>query len=263
MAQTRPVAGNVQLDQGAGRRAEVVLVYQSLLGIYGDRGNATVLAKRLAWRGFDAVLSVVEPGEPLPDSGDVYLLGGGEDAAQISAVNALRADGGLHRAVERGAAVLAVCAGYQIVGRTFTVADGPNDSVIEGLGLLDVTTTRGPVRAVGEILSRWTGPGGEGRDGDEQWLTGFENHGGYTTLGAGVQPLATVEVGVGNCGDGTEGAVSGTVVGTYPHGPLLARNPALADHVLELGLGEPMAPLDRPEVTELRRQRLAAVRRGR
>ncbi|GAA1840302.1 type 1 glutamine amidotransferase [Microlunatus capsulatus] len=247
------------LEQGAGRRVEVVLVYQSLLGIYGDRGNATVLAKRLAWRGFDAVLTTVEPGEALPDTGDVYLLGGGEDAAQISAVKALRADGGLHRAVDRGAAVLAVCAGYQIVGRSFTVADGPDDREIEGLGLLDVTTTRGPVRAVGEILSRWRG---READGDAQWLTGFENHGGYTVLGPGATPLATVEVGVGNCGDGTEGAVAGTVVGTYPHGPLLARNPALADHVLELALDEPLAPLDRPEIAELRRQRLAAVRRS-
>jgi len=245
--------------QGGGRRVEVVLVYQSLLGIYGDRGNATVLAKRLAWRGLDAVLTTVEPGEPLPDTGDVYLLGGGEDAAQISAVKALRADGGLHRAVDRGAAVLAVCAGYQIVGRSFTV--GEDDRQIEGLGLLDVTTTRGPVRAVGEILSRWTGPGADGRAAGDRWLTGFENHGGYTVLGAEAQPLATVEVGVGNCGDGTEGAVAGTVIGTYPHGPLLARNPALADHVLEVAVGEPLAPLDRPEVTELRRQRLAAVRR--
>ena len=142
-----------------------MLVYQSLLGIYGDRGNATVLARRLAWRGFDAVLTVVEPGEPLPDTGHVYLLGGGEDAAQISAVRALQADGGLHRAVDRGAVVFAVCAGYQIVGRTFTVGDptvpGGEDQVIEGLGLLDVTTTRGPRRAVGEILSRWRGRDGE------------------------------------------------------------------------------------------------------
>lgn len=237
-----------------GERVEIVLVYQSLLGIYGDRGNATVLTKRLEWRGFDPVLTVVEPGDPLPDTGHVYLLGGGEDAAQISAVRALQADGGLHRAVDRGATVFAVCAGYQIVGRSFTV--GENDEVIEGLGLLDVTTTRGPVRAVGEILSRWSD-----RDGDEQWLTGFENHGGYTRLGPEARPLATVEVGVGNCGDGTEGAVSGTVVGTYPHGPVLARNPALADHLLELALGVELAPLARPEVTELRRQRLAAVRK--
>ncbi len=247
-----------------GERVEIVLIYQSLLGIYGDRGNATVLVKRLAWRGFDAVLTVVEPGDPLPDTGSVYLLGGGEDAAQISAVRALQADGGLHRAVDRGAAVLAVCAGYQIVGQSFTVGD--NDDVIEGLGLLDVTTTRGPKRAVGEILSRWK-PRAANTDqtevaGDDLWLTGFENHGGYTRLGPTAEPLASVEIGVGNCADGTEGAVSGTVIGTYPHGPLLARNPALADHVLELGLRRKLTPLPRPEISELRRQRLAAVRRS-
>jgi CobQ-like glutamine amidotransferase family enzyme len=241
-------------DQGRGERVEIVLIFQSLLGIYGDRGNATVLVKRLAWRGFEPALTVVEPGDPVPDTGRVYLLGGGEDAAQISAVRALRADGGLQRAVDRGAAVFAVCAGYQIIGKTFTV--GERDEVIDGLGLLDVTTTRGPVRAVGEILSRW-----EGRDGDEQWITGFENHGGYTRLGPDAKPLARVEIGIGNCDDGTEGAVNGTVIGTYPHGPVLARNPALADHVLSLGLGRGLDPLPRPEVDELRRQRLAAVRR--
>lgn len=236
-------------------RVEIVLVYQSVLGIYGDRGNATVLMKRLAWRGFDPVLTVVEPGDRLPDTGDVYLLGGGEDSAQITAVRGLQADGGLHRAVQRGAAVLAVCAGYQIVGNTFTV--GENDKVIDGLGLLDVDTTRGPVRAVGEILTRW-----DGGEGEDQWITGFENHGGYTRLGPTARPLATVEVGIGNCDDGTEGAVNGTVIGSYPHGPLLGRNPALADHVLELALDRKLKPLVRPEVDELRRQRLAAVRRN-
>ncbi|WP_344810792.1 glutamine amidotransferase [Microlunatus aurantiacus] len=231
---------------------EIVLVYQSLLGIYGDRGNATVLAKRLQWRGYETTVTVVEPGDALPDTGQVYLLGGGEDAAQISAVDALRADGGLHRAVDRGAAVFAVCAGYQIIGYSFTV--GERDEEIEGLGLLDVTTTRGPVRAVGEILTRW-----HGREGDDALLTGFENHGGYTTLGPSATPLARVEVGVGNAADGTEGAIDGSVIGTYPHGPVLARNPALADHVLQLALGEELAPLPRPEIDELRRQRLAAV----
>lgn len=234
---------------------EIVLIYQSLLGIYGDRGNATVLTKRLQWRGIEATLTTVEPGDAVPDTGQVYLLGGGEDAAQISAVKALRADGGLQRAVDRGAAVFAVCAGYQIIGNTFTV--GEHDEVIEGLGLLDVTTTRGPVRAVGEILTRW-----QGRDGDEAWLTGFENHGGYTTLGPSATPLARVEVGIGNANDGTEGAVNGTVIGTYPHGPVLARNPALADHVLQVALGEELAPLPRPEIDALRRERLAAVRRS-
>lgn len=243
---SRPVNGPVKL----------VLVYQSLLGIYGDRGNATVLSKRLEWRGIDHELVTVEPGEQVPADGHVYLLGGGEDMAQISAVKALKADGSIFRAIDQGAALLAVCAGYQICGKSFTVGD--NDQVIEGLGLLDVTTRRGAVRAVGEILTRWQRP-----DGTSYSLTGFENHGGHTTLGPDAAPLALVEIGVGNNGDGTEGAQQGTIVGTYPHGPVLARNPELADHVLRLGTGLDLTPLEVPEVEELRRQRIAAVRAGR
>ena len=239
---------------GGGKRVRVVLLYQSLLGIYGDRGNATVMIKRLAWRGYDPVLTIVEPGDPLPTDGDVYLLGGGEDAAQISAVKALKTDGTIFRAVERGAAVFAVCAGYQILGNSFTVGD--NDAVTSGLGLLDVTTRRGPQRAVGELLGRWIG-----HDGEEQWLTGFENHGGYTRLGPDAQPVSRVESGIGNCADGTDGAQQGNVLAIYPHGPALARNPALADYVLELALKTELPPLDRPEITELRAQRIAAARR--
>lgn len=236
-----------------GQHVEVVVVYQSLLGLYGDRGNATVLMNRLSSRGYNPALTMVEPGDRLPDTGDIYLLGGGEDAAQVSAVHALRADGGLHRAVDRGKAVFAVCAGYQIIGNSFMTSD--TGQVIEGLGLLDVTTTRGPERAVGEVLSRWND-----HHGEQAWITGFENHSGYTRLGTCAQPLATTDVGVGNCADGTEGAVAGTVIGTYLHGPVLARNPAVADHVLELGLGARLSPLIRPEVDELRRQRCAAAR---
>lgn len=232
---------------------EIVLVYQSLLGIYGDRGNAMVLRQRLAWRGIDAVLTEVEPGDPVPATGSVYLLGGGEDAAQVSAVSNLKADGHLFEAIASGAVLFAVCAGYQIAGTTFTVGD--NDDVIEGLGLLDVATRRGSVRAVGEILSRWTKP-----DGTESLITGFENHGGFTTLGPQARPLATVEIGIGNANDTTEGAVQGKVIGTYPHGPVLARNPDLADHLLELALGRELEPLPRPELDELRRQRIAAIR---
>lgn len=233
--------------------ASIVLVYQSLLGIYGDRGNAAVLVKRLQWRGIDATLTVVEPGDPVPAEGDVYLLGGGEDQAQISAVNALRKDGRIFSAVDRGAVLFAVCAGFQICGTTFTVGD--RDEVVEGLGLLDVQTRRGEKRAVGEILTRWTRP-----DGSQSLITGFENHGGYTSLGPAAMPLGIVEKGIGNGHGGLEGAVQGTVIGTYPHGPVLARNPDLADHLLELALGRPLDPLPSPEVEELRRQRIAAVR---
>ena len=232
---------------------EIVLVYQSLLGIYGDRGNALVLRKRLQWRGVDAVLTEVEPGDRIPPDAALYLLGGGEDAAQVSAVKYIREDGNLFRGVEAGAVLFAVCAGYQIVGNTFTV--GERDEVIDGLGLLDVTTRRGTVRAVGETLSHWTRP-----DGSQSLITGFENHGGFTTLGERAKPLAYVEVGVGNANDGTEGAVQDRVIGAYPHGPVLARNPDLADHLLELALGRRLDPLHNAELDELRRQRVAAVR---
>ena len=233
---------------------EIVLIYQSLLGIYGDRGNAMVLVKRLQWRGIDAKLTMVEPGAPVPATGSVYLLGGGEDAAQVSAVRALQADGNLFRGLDAGAVLFAVCAGYQICGTTFTI--GERDEVIDGLGLLDVETRRGPERAVGEILTRWTAP-----DGSQQLLTGFENHGGFTRLGAGAKPLASVEIGVGNANDGTEGAVQGRVIGTYPHGPVLARNAALADHILSVALDRELEPLERPEIDELHRQRVAFVRK--
>ncbi|MBK8445496.1 MAG: glutamine amidotransferase [Micropruina sp.] len=233
---------------------EIVLVYQSLLGIYGDRGNATVLVKRLQWRGIEAKLTVVEPGDPVPATGAVYLLGGGEDAAQVSAVRLLTADGNLFKALDDGAVLFAVCAGYQICGNTFTI--GERDEVIEGLGVLDVDTRRGSERAVGELLTTWTRP-----DGTEQLLTGFENHGGFTTLGPGATALARVEIGIGNGVDGTEGAVQGRVIGTYPHGPVLARNAALADHVLSTALDRELQPLERPEIDELHRQRVAFVRK--
>jgi CobQ-like glutamine amidotransferase family enzyme len=231
----------------------IVLVYQSLLGIYGDRGNATVLAKRLSWRGIDSRVVIVEPGETLPADASIYLLGGGEDLAQTTAVRELTKDGNLFRALDAGAAVLAVCAGYQICGTTFTI--GEHDDVVPGLGILDVETRRGDVRAVGEILYRWTKP-----DGTESLVTGFENHGGFTRVGPGARPLGVVEKGIGNGYDRTEGAWQDKVVGTYPHGPVLARNPELADHVLELGLGYSLDPLPRPAIDELRRQRIAAVR---
>ena len=235
---------------------KVVVVYQSLLGIYGDQGNAKVLHKRLAWRGIDSEVVFVEPGEALPADGAVYLLGGGEDNAQTTAVRELKKDGSLFSALEGGAVLFAVCAGYQICGHTFTI--GENDEVREGLGLLDVTTRRGTKRAVGEILTRWTKP-----DGSTSLITGFENHGGFTTLGPDAAPLAQVEVGVGNAGDGTEGAVQGRVIGTYPHGPVLARNPELADHVLALALGRDLDPLPGPQAEHdgLRAERLAFVRR--
>ncbi len=164
----------------------------------------------------------------------------------------MTADGGLHAAADAGKPVLAVCAGFQILGETFLDGRG-NDH--PGLGLVDCRTDRLPgPRAVGELLARPTLPG-------VGVLTGYENHGGRTTLGPAAVPLARVEAGVGN-GDGTEGAVQGSVVCTYAHGPALARNPGLADHLLSMAVGE-LPALDDTEEDALRRERLSFVRRER
>jgi len=232
----------------ADRAVRIALVFPALLGTYGDGGNASVLAQRLRWRGHDAEVVEVDVDAPLPDQADLYVLGGGEDTAQTLAVSRL-ADGTLARAAAAGKPVFAVCAGFQILGETFL--DGRGD-VHAGLGLIDCRTDRldGP-RAVGELLV--SSPIG--------LLTGYENHGGRTVLGPAATPLGQVETGIGNGDGGADGAIQGSVVATYLHGPALARNPALADHLLTSVVGE-LAPIDDREEDELRRERLAAVRKA-
>ena len=247
------------------RPVEIVVLYPSLFGIYGDGGNTTVLQKRLEWHGFSSTTTIVELGVDLPDTGEIFLLGGGEDAGQTQAAQALLADGGLSRAVDRGAATLAVNGGYQILGKTFAVSKGDDETA--GLALLDITTTPGQNRAVGEMVFRWAPQGSDGKPLDlgeaDSMVTGFENHGGQTLLGPGARPLGSIEVGVGNGFGGTEGAQDRTIIGTYAHGPVLARNPALADHLISMATGVELAPLVRPEIAELRRQRFDAAFKGR
>jgi lipid II isoglutaminyl synthase (glutamine-hydrolysing) len=223
----------------------VALLYPELLGTYGDRGNARVLVQRLTWRGLPVELVEAPWGVPAPASCDIYVLGGGEDSPQASAAAALISEGVVHRAVEDGAAVLGICAGFQILGHSFF---GPDGKARPGLGLLDCTTARRATpRIVGEILVEANPVVGLPA------LSGYENHAGLTDLGAGATPLGRVDVGVGN-GDGTEGAIGGRVVGTYLHGPVLARNPALADMILSWFAGE-LEPLDDSEISELREER--------
>ena len=237
----------------------VVVVHPDLLGTYGDGGNGLVLARRAAWRGIDVELIDGPSDRPLP-TGDLYCLGGGEDGPQVRAAETLRSDGTLARAVESGAAVLAVCAGYQIVGRSFPAADG---RPLPGVGILDVATVKGVGRrSVGEVLAEpFTGAFA---DRELPTLTGFENHGGVTSVGPDARPLARVVAGTGNgSGDESEGAWSGRVLGTYLHGPALARNPALADLLLGWAVGDKLTALPDEEETALRKERLAAVRRTR
>jgi CobQ-like glutamine amidotransferase family enzyme len=242
------------------RSLSIVVVYPDLLGTYGDGGNGLVLARRAAWRGIDVDLVQALSDGPLPEA-DLYTLGGGEDGPEVRAAESLGTEGSLARAVAAGAVVLAVCAGFQIVGRSFPAADG---RTCAGVGLLDVTTVKGAgPRAVGEVVAEpWADPG----LADLPTLTGFENHGGVTTVGPGATPLARVVHGVGNGGgDGTEGAWADRVVGTYLHGPVLARNPGLADLLLGWALTRPgappveLAPLDDEEPAALRRERLTAA----
>ena len=230
-----------------GSALRIVHIYPTVLGLYGDRGNALLLAARAERRGIPTEVISVEPGHPLPDQGDIYLLGGGEDLAQTTAVELLSADKTLANVVARNGVVLAICAGLQILGSEFNAASGP----VAGLGLIDATTHAGPTRAVGELLTI-------GAHGDLGQLTGYENHRGYTRLGPDAEPLGHVVHGVGN-GDGTDGVRVGHLIGSYLHGPALARNPALADLVLSWAVGTTLDPLEDPITEALRTERIRAV----
>jgi lipid II isoglutaminyl synthase (glutamine-hydrolysing) len=233
------------------RPLRLVWIYPDLLSTYGDRGNLLVLERRTRLRGIPAEIIEVNSDQPVPRNGDIYLMGGGEDLPQVLAARRLRADGGLAEAVGNGAVLFAVCAGYQMLGLEFGGVDG---TPMPGLSLLDIRSGRGERRAVGEVVA----------DVDPALnvptLTGFENHQGVTRLGAGAKPLSRTSIGIGN-GDGTEGAYAGRVLGTYLHGPVLVRNPGLADLLLSWVVG-PLPPLN-PTAEELairlREERLAAV----
>jgi lipid II isoglutaminyl synthase (glutamine-hydrolysing) len=227
----------------------IVWIYPDLLSTYGDRGNMLILAWRAHVRGLPVETIEVRADQKLPEHGDIYLMGGGEDGPQALAAARLNADGGLHRALERGAALFAVCAGYQLVGTSF-VALGERHA---GLNLLDLSSDRGPSRAVGEIA------GVPDPILGLPTITGFENHGGRTHLGPGLTPLAQVTTGIGNNGT-TEGVFSGRILGTYMHGPALARNPAIADLLLSSVTGSTLSPLPDQWPNKLRTERLAAVR---
>jgi len=221
-------------------------LYPDLLNLYGDRGNLMTLAARARRREIRVEIEECRLGDPLrPDAHDLYFIGGGEDRQQRLASDDLRGGKGaiLKEAAGRGAVVLAVCGGYQLLGHYYRPSEGED---LPGVGLLDLTTHHpGPTapRLIGNIVIRCPLLGGA-------TLVGFENHGGRTRLGSGARPLGEVVSGFGNNGsDHTEGAVAGDVYGTYLHGPLLPKNPRFADHLiaaaLRLRYGEvSLQPLD-------------------
>ncbi|RVW00226.1 type 1 glutamine amidotransferase [Rhodococcus xishaensis] len=225
------------------------LVLPDVMGTYGDGGNALVLRQRLRMRGYDAEIVDITLSDPVPEALDLYALGGAEDSAQRLATRHLKTYPGLQRAAERGAPVLAICAAIQVLGHWYETSTGER---VDGVSMLDATTSPQETRSIGEVITTPL------LDGLTAPLSGFENHRGGTTLGPGARPVGRVTHGVGNgVGDGLEGVTQGSVIGTYMHGPVLARNPELADLLLKRALGvAELPPLDLPEVDLLRRERL-------
>jgi CobQ-like glutamine amidotransferase family enzyme len=226
-------------------------LYPDYLNIYADRGNIAVLARRAAWRGHELEVRPISVGDAIPREGiDLFYVGGGQDREQALVARELAAKGArLRDAVERGSAVLAVCGGYQLLGRFYRDVSGDE---LPGVGLFPLETLAGERRMIGDVLVEC-----ELEPGVRRTLAGFENHAGRTLLDDGARPLGRVAAGFGNDGrSGYEGCRVGRAVGTYLHGPLLPRNPWLADWVLAQALacrlGEP--PELEPLPDELERE---------
>jgi CobQ-like glutamine amidotransferase family enzyme len=200
----------------------LVHLYPREMNIYGDTGNVMVLRKRLQWRGLPVTVVPVSIGDPLPADADILLGGGGQDAAQGDIGQDFAARGPDLRAMaDDGVVMLTICGSYQMLGHEFVTQEGVR---IAGVGVLDVATHGQLERLIG---NNYVDTPDAGR------LVGYENHSGLTTLGPGVRPLGTTQPGRGNNGrDGTEGAVRDNVIGTYLHGPVLAKSPSFADDLL-------------------------------
>ncbi len=206
-------------------------LYPEYLNIYADRGNIAVLGRRAALRGHELVVEPLGIGDRVePGAHDLLYVGGGQDREQTLIAPDLAEKGpAIHKAVADGAAVLAVCGGYQLLGRGYRGRDG---LLMPGIGVFPHETTAGTKRMIGDVLLEC-----ELEPGVRQFLAGFENHAGRTVLDSGAEPLGRVVHGFGNDGEsGFEGCRVGRAIGTYLHGPLLPRNPWLADWLLAQAL---------------------------
>ena len=215
----------------------IVYLYPDLMNIYGDYGNILCLIRRCRWRGIEVEVRNVSIGDEIaPGAYDLYFFGGGQDQQQKIVSQDLQKGKGeelLEAVEERGAVILSICGGYQLLGRYYKPLQGEE---VVGVGLFDAYTVAGSKRMVGDIVTRLQ-EARLMRYVPHDTLVGFENHSGKTYLGEGCRPLAKVLSGHGNNGeDGTEGAVYKNAFGTYLHGSLLPKNPHLADHLIQLAL---------------------------
>ena len=229
-------------------------LYPEYLNIYADRGNIAVLARRAAWRGHELDVRAIGLGDAIePGACSLYYIGGGQDREQALVAADLASKGAaLAAEVERGAALLAVCGGYQLLGRGYRDARG---QWLEGAALFPLETVAGERRMIGDVLLEC-----ELEPGEPRTVAGFENHAGRTLLDPGAVPLGRVLAGFGNDGEsGFEGCRAGGALGTYLHGPLLPRNPWLADWLLGEALGGvALEPL--PDELETRAHEVSAGR---
>jgi CobQ-like glutamine amidotransferase family enzyme len=235
-------------------------LYPDYLNIYADRGNIAVLAARARWRGIELEVLAIDIGDAsLVGAVDLYYVGGGQDREQALIAPDLAARGDdLREAAETGAAVLAVCGGYQLLGRFYRDRAGGD---LPGAGLFPLHTIAGERRMIGDVLLEC-----QLEPGQRRALAGFENHAGRTLLDDGAQPLGRVVAGFGNDGEsGFEGCRVGRAIGTYLHGPLLPRNPWLADWLLAQAVahrtgGAPPSFDELPDELEAEAQAVSAAR---
>jgi CobQ-like glutamine amidotransferase family enzyme len=241
-------------------RIRIAHLYPDYLNIYADRGNMAVLSRRAALRAHELAIEPVGLGDELsPGAHDLLYVGGGQDREQALIAPDLAAKGdAIRESVAGGAAVLAVCGGYQLLGRGYWGRDG---TFMPGAELFPHETVAGERRMIGDVLLE-----SELEPGARRTVAGFENHAGRTTLDPGAEPLGRVAYGFGNDGaSGYEGCRVGRALGTYLHGPLLPRNPWLADWLLAQALahatgGEPPPLEPLPDEVERLAHRVASER---
>lgn len=225
--------------QDSSLQLTIVHLYPKEMNIYGDTGNRLVLQRRAEWRGIDVQVKLVGVGDPIPGEADIILGGGGQDAGQGNIEDDLQAKATqLRQMAADGVTMLMICGMYQLFGRSFTTSTG---EVIKGIGILPLETVGGDVRMIGNTV--YDTPYGE--------VVGYENHSGVTMLDDVSLALGTVKQGDGNNGqDGTEGCRLHNVFGTYSHGPVLVKNPGLADELLRLALSRRYEDIELPPLDD-------------
>ncbi len=235
------------------RTVHLVQLYPRDMNIYGDWGNTLTLKRRLERYGYAVRLSDHNPGDPFPPDADLLVGGGGQDSGQFRVQEDLQRIAPELRAMAAdGVPMLAICGLYQLFGHEFRTGGG---ETLPGIGILDLTTVGGPTRLIGNIVLESPEFG---------TVVGYENHSGVTRLGPDQTPLGRVVKGAGNNGeDGTEGARVHHVVGSYLHGSMLPKNPAVADHLIRAAVERRLGAFDAAPLDDTLAERAREVAQAR